>query len=145
MKAAPLRSLLRLALPLALAGLPARARAGGVAALTLLDAYLGTAARNQPAYRTDLRAGDIPAGLLPAGRSLGWSPWLGAFTYRARRFEELSAAEQAAVLRDPGWRAYLAAAARREGVRAEAAFRISIDPPEMLARRPLRIVLAPAP
>jgi hypothetical protein len=79
-------------------------------ALGVIDGFLEKAAAFNPAYRADLRPGGDP-NRLPSGRLLARGAWLGPFTYRAKTYRELTAAERAGLLGDPRFREFLAAAA----------------------------------
>ena len=107
-------------------------------ALDVIDGYLARAASSNPIYRADLRPGGDPNNL-PAGRQFARGAWLGPFTYRAKTYRELTPAERAALLGDPNFRAYIAAATFRRGNTA-----IAIPPAEMLKPGPF-IVALPAP
>jgi len=105
----------------------------------LCDAYLAQASVTTLAYRTDLQRGGDPR-RVPAGRRLGVSPTLGPFTYRPRSYRELTAAEQAALLRDPRFQLFAAA------IRARIVpWKITLPAAEMLLPRPAFITLPAAP
>jgi hypothetical protein len=115
-------------------------------ALGVIDEFLRKAATSNPGYRTDLRPGGDP-NKLPEGRFFARGAWLGPFTYRARTYRELSAAERAELLGDRRFREYLAAAAGafRASAAAGADPPFAVIPPaEMLKPGPF-IVTLPAP
>jgi hypothetical protein len=102
----PLRSAFPVALAIVAVSCASRAQDPTGNALGLLDAWLAREAVHSAAYRADPRPGGDAASL-PPGRLLGHSPFLGAFTYRPKTYRELPSLERAALLGDPGLRAYL--------------------------------------
>lgn len=118
-------------------------------ALVLLNAYLAQAALSDPADRADARVGDPPD--VSSGRLAGYSSLLGSFSYRPKTYADLDRTERTALLRDPAWHAFLAAANRRNPGRAEppsprtatgGAARFTVSPEEMLAAVPVRVDLS---
>jgi hypothetical protein len=109
-------------------------------ALTVLNEYLTQAAADIPAYRADIRAAG-GAEDLPPGRLLGFSSILGPFTYRPRRYGELSAPERQALLASAEFRAFLVsrrsadASASSPGAKSSP-LEISLSPEEMLRLGP---------
>jgi hypothetical protein len=131
------RFLLIIAACAAAAGpLPAASRTGN--ALSLLDAFVAAEARDRPGLRADVRPGADPQGT-PPGRVLAFSAILGPFTYRPRSWAELSPADRAALLRDPGLKPFLAANPGKPVASPSRVLFITAD--EMLRLGPLLVPL----
>jgi hypothetical protein len=118
--------------------LAAESRAGN--ALALLDAFVAAAARNRPELRADVRPAAAPAAP-PPGRALGFSSILGPFTYRPRRWAELTGADRAALLRDPALGAFLASHAAKPSASPTRA--VSISAGDLLRLGPAIVPLPP--
>jgi hypothetical protein len=100
----------------------------------LFDAYLASAAARVSDYRADLQPAATPADAGP-GRFFAVGPLAGPFTYRAKSYSELTAAQRTALWRDAGFPEYLR--------RVRPPLALGLQPPAS-RERPIRIVLAPA-
>jgi len=127
----------------ALAGLatlsapPAPGSDGAPTALAVFDAWLATAARTDPRWRTEIRA--EPAAVTPPpGRYLARSPVLGTFSYRPKAYAELKADERLQLLREPAFRRRL-----QPGPGHKRRLHFAIPPEEMRQNRPFVYTLPP--
>lgn len=119
-------------------------------ALQTLNAYLAQAARLDPAYRADIELGEPPG--KGTGRLSGYSHFLGPFSYRPKIYGELSPAERAVLLREPGLHAFLAARSglpengSRPALPTAAPSRIpqfSVSAGDILGTRAVRVTIPP--
>jgi hypothetical protein len=104
----------------------------GENALEMLNQFLAESAATTPAYRADLQRSADPAHV-PDGRLTGFSGLIGPFTYRPKKYAELTQVERLELLRAGRFHNYLLKRGRP----------FSINPEDMLKPRPLVVQLDP--
>ncbi len=80
--------------------------AGPGDAMSVLNAFIATFAKDTPAWKTDAVAIADPSNVAP-GRQLGYSTVVGYYTFVPKRFDELSDMEKADVYADPRLKPFL--------------------------------------
>ncbi|MGD1031004.1 MAG: hypothetical protein ABSA05_07670 [Opitutaceae bacterium] len=106
--------------------------APGESALETINQFLAESAATVPAYRADLqRCTDLERAT--DGRMAGFSPLIGPFTYRPKKYAELTQIERIGLLRDGRFHDYLLKEARL----------FPVNPEDMLTPQPLIVQLDP--
>jgi len=106
--------------------------APGENALEAINQFLAESAATVPAYRADLQRYTDPERATD-GRLAGFSPLIGPFTYRPKKYAELTQFERVGLLRDGRFYDYLLKKGRPFPINSE----------DMLRPRPLVIQLGP--
>jgi len=107
--------------------------APGENALETINQFLAESAATVPAYRADLqRCLDLERAT--DGRLTGFSPLIGPFTYRPKKYTELTQIERVGLLRDARFRDYLLKKGRPFPINSEDMLRpqplvVQLDPP----------------
>ncbi len=73
---------------------------------TLLNTFIATYAKAEIAWKKDIRLNENPQALAP-GRQLGQSSLVGLYSYLPKTWEDLTPAQQTALLKDPRLKAFL--------------------------------------
>jgi len=102
----------------------------GENALNILNQFMAESAAKTPAYRADLQRSFDPAHMAD-GRLKGFSSLIGPFSYRPKKYAELTQAERVELLRDGRFHHYLLIKGRP----------FTIDPKDMLTPEPLEVKL----
>lgn len=75
-------------------------------ALSILNAFIATFAKDNPAWKTDIVAIADPTNV-PPGRQLGYSSVLGYYTFVPKTWSQLSEGEKQSVYTDPRLKAFI--------------------------------------
>lgn len=89
-----------------LLGLASVAMAGTGDALSVLNAFLATFAKENPAWKTDITLTSDPAHLA-SGRQLGYSAMVGYYSFLPKTWDQLTDTEKNAVYADPRLKSFI--------------------------------------